>query len=63
MSRFSYLRRPRYMCPHCGKVDGRLKDSLIREHIFEGKPCPGIGQVPRNPTTDHRPLWKDQVLS
>ena len=51
-----------YMCPYCGEISGRLKFSLIRIHHFpllSGEKCPGSEQIPRNPESDRRPLWKD----
>jgi hypothetical protein len=49
------------MCPHCGQVFASSAP-LIPTHDWP-KPCrqvcPGSGQIPRNPETDRRPLWKD----
>ncbi len=54
------------MCPHCGQLWSaravHKHGHLIPEHNFPLKgtdKCPGSGQVPRNPESDMRPLWKD----
>lgn len=60
------------MCPHCGwqydpvrytkPGDDGLSFALVPCHDWP-KPCrsvcPGSKQHPRNPESDHRPLWKD----
>jgi len=50
------------MCPHCGELFS-ARNQLIPTHDYP-KPCrsvcPGSGQVPRNPESDNRPLWKDE---
>ena len=54
-------------CPHCGRIFDELTElNLIPDH---GNPlelrakasyCAGSGQYPRNPWSDHRPLWQDE---
>jgi hypothetical protein len=55
----------RCICPHCGEIfefAALRNGALIPTHEFP-RPCravcPGSGQVPRNPDSDKRPLWKD----
>lgn len=48
-----------YKCPHCGKLFSSLRNSLIRQHVFDGATCPGSGQNARL-SCDQRPLWKDE---
>lgn len=59
------------MCPHCGWVfptsllpSAHPLPGLVPLHGSPGplpsQPgCPGTGQVPRNPESDRRRLWKD----
>jgi rubredoxin len=59
------MRQLQYMCPHCGWIYDAAKetDSLVPGHHYpeeSDKVCPGSRQVPRNPHSDRRPLWKDQ---
>ncbi len=48
------------MCPYCGwQYNGA---GLVPHHTygpFDAQDCPGVGQGPRNPESDRRPLWKD----
>lgn len=60
------------MCPHCGWQYDQAAEEKKRKNPIPGKVpthdypkmcrsvCPGSGQVPRNPETDNRPLWKDE---
>lgn len=59
-------RRAEYMCPHCGWKfpTRRAKRGLVPPHPWEPSGmlrafCPGSSQIPRNPLSDFRPLWKD----
>jgi hypothetical protein len=60
--------RPRvqYKCPHCGFLYSPSRFvggwNLVPSHAFPEASqdvCPGSKQTPRNPLSDHRPLWKD----
>lgn len=56
------MRQIKFMCPHCGEIFTRLTNELIPTHDWPRpcrQVCPGSGQVPRNPDSDKRPLWKD----
>lgn len=60
------------MCPHCGwqydpaeeeKRRKTFNHSLVPTHDYPKmcrSVCRGAGQIPRNPESDRRPLWKDQ---
>lgn len=53
-------RKLKYMCPHCGEIFSRTQRTLIPTHGKLGeRVCPGSGQIPRNPDSDKRLLWKD----
>lgn len=47
------------MCPHCGWMF--VEDRVVPAHRWKLRTCPGSGQVPRNPESDRRPLWKDEM--
>lgn len=49
------------MCPHCGWLYDIGRGPLVPPHGCEGHAvaCPGVGQIPRNPESDCRPLWRD----
>lgn len=67
------------MCPHCGETFDGCSSALIPVHVMKLSPgqdvvfrktaiqyrinCPGSGQIPRNPESDKRPLWKDGEVS
>jgi DnaJ-class molecular chaperone len=53
------------MCPWCGWQFEDRRGHLVPEHGCDGHAvqCPGVGQNPRNPLSDRRPLWKDQCPS
>lgn len=54
--------RGKLKCPHCGLVYARKRGIwLVPRHKYAGRRCEGSGQVPRNPESDKRPLWKDEV--
>jgi len=64
---FEAVKHPR-CCPHCGWQFDARESRLVPSHKWldarnfaEGDLCPGIGQVPRNPESDKRPLWKDET--